>query len=154
MHLRPILLLAMLTLMTAGCGGDSGVDREQAATDIGNQLALRLTESILRASTANTDTETTRSLRDLEESMMESIGDLALPEGIADVVAGTNAGYSAVNGYSSASMALTVIPADEKPLFCMVFAIGSDGTVIARPAPGDPVNRCADTELANPLLPE
>ena len=52
------------------------------------------------------------------------------------------------NGVSG--MSHDTVPIDPN----MVFAIGSDGTVIARPAPGDPVNRCADTELANPLLPE
>ena len=35
----------------------------------------------------------------------------------------------------------------------MVVAIGSDGTVVAHPAPGNPTTHCADTELASPLQP-
>lgn len=149
---RSFTWFAALALIVAGCGG-SALDEEQTATDIGAELALRLAEPILRASTAESGTETAQALRTLEESMSDSVRELSMPEGVADVVAGSNSGFAAANGYASASIALTVIPEDEQPLFCMAFAIGSDGTVIAEPAPGDPVNRCADTDLVNPLQP-
>jgi hypothetical protein len=123
------------------------------ATDIGSKLALRLTEPILRGSAADTNSETAEALRNLEASTAEAVADLAVPEGVEDVLAGTNAAYRATNGYSSASIALTVVPDGEESPFCMVFAIGSDGTVVAHPAPGDPTGRCADTELASPLQP-
>lgn len=140
-----------LSLVACGCGGPT-LDQEQAAADIGADLALLLTEPLLRASAADSASEITEARRNVEESLTTAVRELSMPEGVADVIAGSSVATQVTDGYAFLSTALTVIPeAEGESLFCMVFAVGTDGTVTAQPAPGDPVNRCSDTELVNPL---
>jgi hypothetical protein len=147
---RSILLwLTALSLIAGGCGGPA-LDQEQAAADIGADLALMLTEPLLRASAADGASETTEAIGHIEETMTKAVRDLSMPEGVADVIAGPKAATQVGDGYASVSTALAVIPeAEGESGFCMVFAVGTDGTVVAQPAPGDPINRCRDTELVD-----
>ena len=70
---------------------------------------------------------------------------MVLPPGVSRIVLGPGSATRG-DGYADVSLVLVVVPVDAGALFCMVFAMSSTGEFVAEPAPGDPVNRCRDTE--------
>lgn len=138
-------LVLVALVLTGGCRSEA-LSRSDVAESIGNTVAERLAGPVEIAATANP----AESFDMLDEALGEALVDLSLPEGVSHVIPG-DPSLTVVEGLASFSVALVVVPHDDSR-FCMVVAVASDGRVVTGFDPGDPSDRCRDTELIDLAL--
>ncbi len=144
-----ILACAFAVLLLVAACSESDPFRSETATAIGDELAGRLATPLAQVADEATDIDT-----DLVTSAVEpALDDITLPPGVFRIVSGTHVQSLRGDGYADVSLAIVVVPTDTRSMFCMVFALSSAGELVAEPAPGDPVERCDDTETVGLIQP-
>jgi len=132
----------VVLLMLVGACGESDPWRDEAAAAIGAQLADRLADPLAQAA----DTAEHTDLDPVMTALEAAFDDMTLPADVYRIVPGSHSSSTSGSDYADVSLPLVVVPIDRGSMFCMIFALSSTGELVAEPALGDPVNRCADTE--------
>ena len=134
--------ILVFVLLALGCS--EPIDwRAEAAAAVGDQLAQRLAGPLAGVAEAGADAGP-----DPTEGVLEAaLRDLRLPPEISRVVRGSHSSWYVGDGYADVWAPLVLVPnGDTEYMFCMVFALSTRGELVARPAPGNPRDRCDDTD--------